>query len=268
MKIELMRGGERWLVQQVGAQLFEEVDGSTRMRTLFDADAARAEAEALIAARRAEGWVDSDATRAATAAEEAERARYAALRERYQGLAAVRPVAEALIEHFAFLAQDRGAATLLRALFGAAISVEVDGGPGLIVRWGNGCRLECGPPAASVSPSLPPSVRAIFEQHERIYFYDDATSDHRVFVGHGAEPPEGDSELDGTSLAGHRGVWLMQEDPWDRYWLLHPTAKHASGEPALVCYELDGGLRGPVEERLGTVLLRIVTRVHAEVRER
>lgn len=219
MKRRLEKSGEWVEIQLIGRSLFVNENGVETTRNLFDDGEARAEADALVAARLAAGWGDPEPIIAARA--EAAHAS-AAIEIRLRALAdlagtdpsgALRAFTKGLFEGSSF-----------ERLLERVEAVDEIDAHGFVIRFRDG---------ATATWVATPDQRLA-----RLWLYLDpgaaARNDHHLFYGDGAGPPEGDAQLDGTAFEGTEVHWFLQELPWDRYWFVAGGVAH--------CYELDGGL--------------------------
>jgi hypothetical protein len=252
----LVRGADRCEAQQTGALVFvrDEIGGVAQETTerCFDDDEAVAWAKRWLDERLAAGWTPSEEMQRADARRRAAVVRRSDAEAATDLLASAGDPQRAVHDYLEFMAADDRGRELLASLCARVTRVEGDGVDPTI-RFGGEARLELGGPADAAIGIA--SVDAVLSHHESGWLYDDDSNQHRLCFGVGAGPPEGDRELDRTELEGSQVTWLVEESPADRYWFVHPTARTAAGEPALCCYEFDGGLHAPVDEPFGTLLL-------------
>ena len=237
MKQRLENNGEWVEIQLIGRSLFVNDGGVETMRNLFDDDEAKAEADALVAARIAAGWREPASVIAARV--EAERAS-AALATRLHALAELAGT-DPIGALQAFTDDLFEGASFQRLLERVEVIEDIDA-HGFVIRFRGG---------ATASWVATPEQRLT-----RLWLYLDpaaaARNDHHLFYGDGAGPPEGDAQLAGTAFEGTEVHWFLQEVPWDRYWFVADGVAH--------CYELDGGLHDDVrnDRILDLVAERIV----------
>jgi len=220
-----------------------ECDGSgapvASERSCFDAAAAVAARDRLIAERTGQGWALSEATRARRAAEDTARAEAEVRRAEHQALCEAGDPRAALREHARARLAGRGLPDAAWRRFEEVLArVRAVDEPD---RSGFPVRFEGGGSACWSGDTL------------WLYLEEDQ-GDHALCFGEDVGPPEGDGELSSTRFAGVPVRWILQELPWDRYWF------HAEGRPEVAyCFELDGGLHEQAFE--GPPLALLIERI-------
>lgn len=236
-RLELTRGGVLLSVQVIDRTIYLDEGGSLTHEGHFDAEEAQAATAALIEARLADGWVETDESRGRREAVAAhERALHEQL-ARHEALAAAPNPAAAFTEHLAPLAAaSAAAAAALTRVAGFVEGIEEPTPFGFLVRLrgGGGLRWSVG----EEIEDAPPALAALLAHVGAFWLYRNARelddNNHTLYFGDDADPPESDQELHDTPLRGAAIAWFLQELPWDRYWFV------ANG--SVWSYQFDGGL--------------------------
>lgn len=208
--------------------------GEEREQKCFDDAAAEVVLRDLIDQHTRDGWTESAETKKRREKFEAARRAAAERLEQAKALSQAADPRAAICERF----PDRF--ELIRS---EIVAIDEPTESGFRVRLANGGAIVCG------------------TANDSLWLYPDAESlernDHAVFFGADAEPPEGDSELDGTRFEGIEVAWFLEETH-QRHWFTtraEPNVAHA--------WEFDGGLaetsRTP-SEVLATALKEAISR--------
>lgn len=266
-KTELERDGVLLVVQVIGRHVYFEEGGQEHNEGHFDEADAQEAAEAMLGERRAAGWRETEASRRKAEEKEAKDRALAAQLEKYQALANSETPAAAFVEHFAPLAAASGAAAAALARIAAHVERIVEPsayGFDVLLRGGGAIRWAA-PASLEKGGALPPEAAALFGHFTYCWLYRDArelaSNNHTLHVGAGSGPPMGDQELRGTELEGASVCWFMEENPWDRYWLL--SGGHVRS------LQLDGGLSSDLDERplAEVVFVRIASHLEKHAAE-
>jgi len=254
MKWTLTRGADRCEAEHTGTFVFvrEQLTGAAATETTercFDDDEARAWAEHWLDERLAAGWAPSEAMQRAEATRREARAKTDAKLVAWTALVDADDPSRAVREYLDFLAVDATGRERLATLCARVERVDHD----FTIRFAGGGRLVFG--HARDERSGIAEFDAVLDQLGIGWLYDDDSDDHRLFFGLDAGPPEMNAELSRTPLARLIITWAIEESPWDRYWLFARATLADTSAATLRCFELDGGLRAPVDEPFGTLLL-------------
>jgi hypothetical protein len=224
----------------------------------WNEEAARSSAEDLVKERLAKGW------KIAAVPPARMRARKSPAGRKHEALAA-QPDPRAALREFAgdIFSVSKKAASTFEKILARVDAIASPGDDGFDVSFKNGASLTWSV-AKRPSKEKPRSVALVRDRLAGLWLYltpeRRSRSDHNLYFGAGAGPPEPDFELEKTKFAGVRVTWFLQELPWDRYWFVTPDEPESAR-----CYEFDGGLhkkvtRGPIAQLLASRILELVQR--------
>jgi hypothetical protein len=213
--------------------------GQTREKSFASETTCRKEADKLIAEKRKKGYVEQGGESEDKAVDDSN-----SYREEWEKIVNAADKAQALTEHFSYLADTPGLEEtlrgLLRQIMNKCTEVKIEDDT-LVMTFDGDSEISASAPPAEINPQYPQTFQAVLRKHAHIHWEDweENMFDlwNEIYVDNIGLQDEDLAEY------GIKSVCALTGCIWDYSdcWFFHPKKKNSYGEPQLVFLDHEGG---------------------------